>query len=115
MTAPEQPERPLTMKFGDFKKFVDDRIQAAVQAVTGGDNPPSQPRQRPFREPAGQSAPRRSVDEEVSTALKKLEADKAREAKEAERDAKLSELEERTKERPPVERRRVHRVMGWGE
>jgi hypothetical protein len=115
MTAPDQPNsNPISMKFGDLKKFVDERVKAAVDAVTGGGQDPA-PRQRPFRDaPQGQPQ-RRSVDDEVNAAIKKLEADKEREKKETETDAKLAALEERTKERPPVERRRVHRLMGWGE
>ncbi len=115
-TPPPEPEKGATMRFGDLKKMISDSVSAAVAGLTG-DPAPTQQRQPLRGQPQQQRS--RSVDDEVRTAVEKLEVDrKARERRE-QRDKgvedKLTALEERTKEKAPVERRRVHRLMGWGE
>ena len=60
-----------------------------------------------------------SVAAAVQAELAKLQAkdkeDKEVQERQQQLDNKLAELSEKTKEKPPVERRRVHKLMGWGE
>jgi len=118
MTAPAQqpPEEPRSMRWGDLKKLINDTVSAAV---SGGDRDQPQRQSLRDRTAPSQRGGNRSVDDEVRTAVEKLEADrKAREeraAKDKNYEDKIAALEERTKERAPVERRRVHKIMGWGE
>jgi len=115
---PEQQPPTTSIKFGDLRRLIGDM----VSDVVGHTDPPPQRQSPPARSGGGNlrdQARGRGVEDEVRTAVDKLEKDrKAREEREA-RDKgyedKLKELEERTKEKPPVERRRVHRFMGWGE
>jgi hypothetical protein len=123
MTNPPTPEpTPSVMKFGDLKKLIADTVesvtkagQAAGNALTGNDNPPARVPLRDQVRGGSQPAPRRSIDDEFSAALKKIEEDKKRQEREANLDKDIADLKERTKENPPLERSRVHRFMGWGE
>lgn len=115
MTDPvEEPKEPAPtiLKFSDLRKMVTDLVDGAFASREQKPDPvePTGQRRQPRREERPSS---RSVDEEVDRALKKLEAEKA---ERAERDALKSDVEqlkEKTKERPPVEHRRVERIMGW--
>jgi hypothetical protein len=117
-TTPE-PEKGATMRFGDLKRMIADSVNSALSGLTGDQGQP--PQRQPLR--GGQQPQRgggsRNVDDEVRTAVEKLEADRKRREEREARDKgvedKLTALEERTKEKAPVERRRVHKVMGWGE
>lgn len=117
MTEPQEPEKPPTlMKLSDLKKMIGDFVNGAFDArdQRGTQDPEPTGRRQPARgrreEPQG-----RSVQDEVDAALKKLDAEKAdREWRESLR-KDVDEVKEKTKERAPVERRRVHRIMRWGE
>ena len=112
MTEPEQ-SKPPTIRFGDLKNMMRDMVKEMI-----GDHD-APPQRQPLRNPQRQQSGGRSVDDEVRTAVEKLEKDrKSREERDARDkgfDDKISALEERTREKAPVERRRVHKIMGWGD
>ena len=117
---PPEPS-PSVMRFGDLKKLIADMVAGATNAastvgkeLTGAGDNTRQPLRDQVRG-ARQQSPARSVDDEVAAALAKIEADKARQAREDARDKDINELKERTKEKAPVERSRLHRFMGWGD
>lgn len=109
MPEPEK-ETPSTLTFGDLKKLITDTVESLTKAgkdVTGSAGSTHEP----FTKATGGA----SVDDQVKAALAKLQADKEREDKEKERDTTLAELKTKLDEKAPVERRRVHKLMGWGE
>jgi hypothetical protein len=65
--------------------------------------------------PGSRNAKADSIAEEVEAALARVsKAKEEEEAKKKDADWKAS-VEEKLKERPPVQRRKVHGLMGWGE
>lgn len=68
--------------------------------------------------PAGGEQQRAAdVKGEVARALQSLRAKEDRDARDAKVDELLAahEAAKKTPEKPPVEQRRVHKIMGWGE
>jgi len=57
----------------------------------------------------------RSVADTVRAEIEKIKAHEKQSERDATIDQRLAELAETIKEKPPVERRRVHRLMGWGD
>ena len=51
----------------------------------------------------------------VQAEIDKIKAKETEDAEKATIQEKLNELSEKTQEKQPVERRRVHKFMGWGE
>lgn len=106
----EEAPKPLTM--GDLKKLIEDTVGNLVK--TGKDVRDDQHEKAEDR--TERKLDRNSdVTERVQAELAKIRDKEARDAKEAERDATLAELVTKTAEKAPVERRRVHKFMGWGE
>jgi hypothetical protein len=111
------------MRFGDLKKLIGDMIAdvgkagAAVGDLLpgGGQQQQRVPLRDQVRSQREQAQKPRSVDDEVAAALKNIEADKERERKEQQLTADITDLKERTKEKAPVERGRLHKLMGWGD
>jgi len=56
-----------------------------------------------------------NLADQIDAAVAKVLAGRDAEQAKADRDAKVDKLIEASAEKPPVERKRVHRVMGWGE
>lgn len=108
----DNQQGPISMRLGDLRKLIAD----TVSSMTGSQPQQSQPRQS-LRDQVrdSRSGQSRNVDDEVSAALAKIEADKKRQERDAAIDKDLTDLKERTKEKAPVERSRRHRFMGWGE
>lgn len=55
------------------------------------------------------------IAEEVQAEIAKLRKQEAAEGESKAVTDRIAKLEDLVKEKPPVERRRVHRFMGWGE
>lgn len=51
----------------------------------------------------------------VKAEIDKIKADEKEENDKKTIQEKLAELSEKTQEKQPIERRRVHKMMGWGE
>lgn len=91
-----------------------DDILSAVRDMVGG----AQDRERGHLTDPDQSrgaraqAAGQNLDQMIADAIKVNDDARAKEAADNDLRAKL---EEATKEKPPVDRRKVHRVMGWGE
>lgn len=56
-----------------------------------------------------------NIASEVQAAIKHIQDREAATNRDKDIDTKLADLMKRTEEQPPVERRKVHRIMGWGE
>lgn len=117
----QQEEKPTTLlKLGDLKNLIGDVVDRAFAAREEKPDaptttPPARQRTLTRREP---ERVERSMKDEVDAAVARLEAEKEERAKAAalQKDVEDLKAEKKTREeRPPVERRRVHKFMGWGE
>lgn len=110
MTDTDKKDDTGKLTMGDIRKIITDEIGKAVKTPTPTDDKGKQSDSDDEKDTQPRSI-RSAVEREVSRIR---EADERKKKDEA-IDAKLAELSEATKEKPPVERRRVHRFMGWGE
>lgn len=99
---------------GDIRKMIGDMVSDAVKTLGGkgneSDSKEDSKEDKTFRSSTGVDSIARQVDREVE----RIRAKEARDAKDKEIDEKLGKLSSIV-EAPPVERRRVHKLMGWGE
>lgn len=56
-----------------------------------------------------------NLEQMIADAIKVNDDARAKQAADQERESRLKKLEEAGAEKTPVDRRRVHRLMGWGE
>ena len=92
-----------------FTGLIDERI-GAVKELTP-QNAPGSAEQSPKAEAA-------NVGDQVKAALERLHKQEAREKRENGWDVAIEELRNALKpseDTPPIERRKVHKIMGWGE
>jgi hypothetical protein len=115
---PAKDSPTAVMHIRDLRKMISDQVTEAMKAVQStvvGTPDPTPPATDPRQAPRMRAGQQRNVADEVSAALDKIERDKADQEWRTGLDKDLTELKERTKEKPPVERSRLHRIMGWGE
>lgn len=109
--AENEPEK-LTV--GGIKKMITD----AVAEATKGGKTPEDKTLDPVHTMSGANR-QASVAAQVQEELRKLHEKEEKEKQQAERDKgiddQLAALTEKTQEKAPVERGRVHKYMGWGE
>jgi hypothetical protein len=102
----EKKTSPLTM--GDIRKFVTDTVGELVKS--GKEVDPAKDKDTEDRTPRGGD-----IKSEVERELAKIKSREERNKRDTELDTKIKELTEKTAEKPPVERSKVHRFMGWGD
>jgi len=96
-------------------------IRALVREVFAELAPSLTGKKESEQEPAKETTSRqtgKSIQDEVKAELARLREAEERQQSEADLRAQVAELKaksETTAERAPIERRRVHRVMKWGE
>lgn len=98
------PPEPTGLKMGDLKKLIQDTVMEAVKGV-------STP---PVDKPDDKVAETGSVADKVRAEIEKI---RAREKDETERETLKTQVAAlaAAKEQAPVERKRIHKLMGWGE
>ena len=104
MSDEKPPESSGGIKMGDLKKLIQDVV---AEAVKPGDKPTDKSDDAPA-----------TVGGIADKVRQEIEAIRAREKEETEKvtmASELAELKEKAKEKAPVERRRIHKFMGWGE
>lgn len=111
----QQPQPPkeesATLSFGDLNKLIEEKATSLFEKLTGKDAPKDEKTaDKPVDTPTSSS-----LEDQIQKGIATLREREAREAKEKERDDTIAGLVEKTKPKTPVERRRVHRFMGWGE
>lgn len=129
MTTPPQPDpkaTPPAAADGEAGRIatidqkiaaVKDEILGEVRKLVGG----AQQRERGHLTDPDQSRGARaeqagkSLDEMIADALKVQDEQRARESAEKSRDDKIAALEAAGAEKTPVQRGRLHRLMGWGD
>src|SRR5579859_3348408 len=107
-TETEETEETETESEEGSVKFSD--LKAVVREVVA--------EMLPSRSSGGSKSSTRSsgagIAEQVQAELAKIKADEEATAEKTTTQTRIKSIEEKL-ERPPVERRRVHKVMGWGE
>ena len=94
---------------GTIRGFITEEIKRLLPTVGGKtDTPESSTKDDKEESNVG------SVQQQVQAALKALQSKEAREKRDSEVDEFIAEAK-KEKEKPPVERRRVEKIMGWGE
>jgi putative protein kinase ArgK-like GTPase of G3E family len=101
---PKADENAAKLTMGDLKKLIAEMIPTAP-AVTS--ETPKVVGETPVRSVG--------IAETVKAEIEKLKVKEAEESEKQTIQEKLQELSERTTEKQPIERRRVHKLMGWGE
>lgn len=122
MTEPVEEPKNATLSFKQLRQLIADTVEGAfssreAQRIDTETQPQSGRRQ--LRQPAGTQQPGRTVvDEEVQKALEKLEREKEERARAEALRTDIDDLKadkKKREERAPIERRRVHKIMRWGE
>jgi len=117
MTEPTKPvdakdSAPEALTLGVVRKLVADTVSAALKGVERTEGTAHAAAQQHTESRLDRSS---TIQATVQAELDKLKAKEDSEKKEADLQAKLAELTEATAEKAPIERRRVHKLMGWGE
>lgn len=100
------------LKVGDIRKMISDMVTEAVKAGTSTEGKAHEGAQQHTETRLDRSS---SIQAAVQAEIDKIKGKEAAEQKDADLQKTLTELQEKTKEKAPVERRRVHKLMGWGE
>jgi hypothetical protein len=109
MTVDAPKPEGTGLSLGDLRKLVTDTVADVMKSVTPSGESVTAPK------PETRMDRSTTVQAAVQAEIEKIRA-KETEAKEKEDlTAKLTALELATKEKAPVERSRVHKIMGWGE
>lgn len=109
----DESDSQSAINLGELRSLITDVVEKVVGGVKGGDKD----KEGEKTVPAGTESRadrESSIAGEVQQALKQIEEAKAKEAREADTASTLADLKAKV-EKPPVERRRVHKIMGWGE
>lgn len=128
MTTPDPKTPPATPPAGDGEagriasidekiSAVKDEILGEVRKLLGG----ARDRERGHLTDPDQSRGARAeqgaqnLEQMIADAIKVNDEARAKEGAEKQREERLAKLEQAGAEKPPVDRRRVHRIMGWGD
>ncbi len=96
---------------GELRKFITDTVQSVVGTIGKTEEKTHEAAQDHTQETLARKG---NIASEVQAELEKLRRREERASRDKTIDEKLAALEKVT-EQHPVERRRVHKLMGWGE
>jgi hypothetical protein len=99
-----------TLTLGDLRKFIQDEIGGLVKSGKAGRSSEDDAHD----EGDGKNKSK-GIADEVAREIERIKSKEAKDHRDKTIDEKLKELGEKTAEKAPVERRKVHRFMGWGE
>lgn len=107
---PDKKDDEGHVKFGDLRAVVKEVVTEVVGSFKGdGDKKdPEKQNEKPVTTPG-------SIKSEVQAALAEIRKGESEAEQTATTEGRIKALEDKTAEKAPVERRRVHRIMGWGE
>lgn len=100
------------LTIGDLKKYIQDTVSEVVGGIKDTKDDAHDKAQKHTEDKLDRPS---SIADQVQQALDKLRSKEAADEKEKNRESQIADLLKRTEEKPPVERGRMHRVMGWGE
>jgi hypothetical protein len=113
MTEPKGEGAPAGgIKMGDLRKMIQDTVTDVMKGVTV----PTKGEDTDTPKGGGTQADRAtSIASAVQAEIEKIRAKEKEDDDKKTIQDKLNELSAATAEKPPVERSRVHKFMGWGE
>lgn len=97
---------------GDIRKMVTDLVSEAVKGIGGAKDEAHGKAEDHTQEKLDRPS---SVQAAVQREIARMEEKAKQDERDKTIDEGLAKLNEVTAEKPPIERRRVHRVMGWGD
>jgi hypothetical protein len=112
--TPDPPEvdKQDPLKLGELRSLIED----VVKKVTGSaEKTEDDAHERAQKGTLNRLDRESSIAEQVQAELAKMNEAEKRKAKEDGLAATVKTLTEKVLERAPVERRRIHKFMGWGE
>lgn len=102
--TPPPTDTPEKVTAGTLRTWIKEEVLSAFTSNKPADTPPT----------GTGTPPTTDIKSQVAEALSALRKREERESRDAEVD-KLLEAAKKPPENTPVERRRVHKIMGWGE
>jgi hypothetical protein len=108
---PKKDDGPITM--GTIRSLITEVVTEATRGLTGSREDKST-KDEPSR-PGGAAGRTQGVQEAVQAEIEKIKAREAAAERDKTIDEQLAALADKTAEKPPVERSRRHKLMGWGE
>lgn len=110
---PEQENPPQTSNMGEIRALVREVFAELAPTLGGKKESESEPAKETTSRQTG-----KSIQDEVKAELARLREAEERQQSDADLRAQVAELKAKAdtaSERAPVERRRVHKIMGWGD
>lgn len=106
----EKTDSQGPLSIGELRDFIKQEITSALGGIKGVAKSDSDPKTTDTT--SGQSS---SIADEVQREISRLKDREAKSAQEQDLKDQIKALQDKTQEAPPIERRRVHKLMGWGE
>ncbi len=108
----EKEETKTAFGLGELRKLVEETVNSIVK--------PAKEVEGKAQEKAGEHTESRlsrssDIADMVSQQVARMKEREERDTREKGWDDSIKKLVEVTAEKPPVERRRVHKIMGWGD
>jgi hypothetical protein len=97
---------------GDLRKMVSELVSEAVKGITTTTDKAHEQAEEHTQEKLDRPS---SVSAAVQREIARIQAKEKQDERDKTIDEGLAKLSEVTAEKPPIERRRVHKVMGWGD
>jgi hypothetical protein len=105
-TPPAPPADPsIDQKLTAMKTEILDAVKGML---SGHGNPPAAPSSAPAGQP-------QDLQAQIDAAVAKVTGDRDAKDAQAKHDAEHEQIRAAAAEKPPMERKSVHRLMGWGE
>lgn len=105
MSEEDKTKEPESITAGTIRKMISDEVGALVSKLKPGEK----------TEKVEDEGEPTDIRGQVAAALEGLKRREERQQRDKELDALLAKDKEPPKEKAPIERRRVHKIMGWGE
>lgn len=102
-------------RIGDLREIIAAEVKSAIGAVKDVTSTDTKAHDDAEKITEAKLDSKSTIASEVEKAIADIKSKEAAAARDQDVDSKLKTLFDRTEERPPVERRKVHRLMGWGE
>jgi hypothetical protein len=95
---------------GELRAFITETVKSAVAGLSGASSGEKDTGKTDDKGVSGSD-----ISAQVKRELARVREHEARQKRDEEIDTTLKALQERTAEKQPVERRKVHKFMGWGD
>lgn len=111
-TTEEKKEDSGSFHLGDLRELIAQEVKKAAGALTSTDTKEHKEAEKLTEKGLDSKS---NIAAQVQQAIDEIQGKEKAAQREKDIDDKLAELTKRTEEKTPVERRRVHKFMGWGE